>query len=50
MKKMLVLVFLIVFASFAAGQAQFMEGPIDKAFDKAKAEGKMVLIDFFSDG
>ena len=50
MKKILAISFLFVFASFAAGQAEFLQGPLDDAFAKAKNEGKMVLIDFFSDG
>lgn len=50
MRKLLTLSLLLVFASFAAGQAEFMQGPLDDAFAKAKDKGKMVLIDFFSDG
>lgn len=50
MKKLLTLSLLLVFASLAVGQVQFLQGPLDDAFAKAKDEGKMVLIDFFSDG
>lgn len=50
MKKQLALLFLVlIFVSSAVAQNWF-KGTIDEAVSKSKDEGKMVLIDFFSDG
>jgi hypothetical protein len=50
MKKRLALsILLLIFVSSAAGQNWF-KGTFDEALGKAKNEGKMVLIDFFSGG
>ena len=49
MKKLWAIAALVLFVSSAAGQVWF-EGTFEDALVKAKDEGKLVLIDFFSDG
>ena len=49
MKKALTLTLVLVLASFASAQSWF-QGSLDQAVAKAKAENKLVLIDFFSGG
>jgi len=50
MRKLLALPLLLIFlSSFGAAQSWF-QGSLDDAVAKAKTEGKLVLIDFFSDG
>ena len=47
MKKLTVLAGLLLVASISSAQTWF-NGPLDGAVAKAKAEGKLVLIDFYS--
>ena len=50
MRKSLIAVFaLFLIAASAAGQVWF-KGTVDEAVAKAKAESKLVLVDFYSDG
>ena len=50
MRKIIVLPLLLLFlASFVVAQDWF-QGTLDDAVSKSKDEGKLVLIDFFSDG
>ena len=49
MKKILFLCFLLLLVSTVSAQNWF-KGTFDDALAQAKAEGKLVLIDFFSDG
>jgi len=49
MKKALTLTLVLVLASFASAQTWF-QGTLDQAVAKAKAENKLVLLDFFSGG
>jgi hypothetical protein len=49
MKKTLILFLVLVLASFASAQSWF-KGSLDQAVAKAKAENKLVLIDFYSSG
>ncbi|MBN1940192.1 MAG: hypothetical protein JW843_11450 [Candidatus Aminicenantes bacterium] len=49
MKKFLSLALILTFASFASAETWF-KGTIDEAIAKAKAENKLVLLDFFSGG
>ena len=50
MKKILPLfLVLTLFAGPAAGQVWF-KGTVDEASAKAKAESRLVLVDFYSDG
>jgi hypothetical protein len=50
MKKSLIAVFaLSLLAGSAAAQVWF-KGTVDEAVAKAKAESKLVLVDFYSDG
>jgi hypothetical protein len=52
MKKIVSLAFVLVFALFAtvASAETWFKGSLDQAVAKAKAENKLVLIDFFSGG
>lgn len=49
MKKTLALLSVLAFASAAMAQNWF-QGTLDQAVAKAKSEGKLVLVDFFSGG
>jgi hypothetical protein len=49
MKKALTILLVLVLASFASAQNWF-KGSLDQAVAKAKAENKLVLVDFFSGG
>ncbi len=49
MKKALAFAFLIVLAGTASAQNWF-KGSLDAAVAKAKAEKKLVLVDFYSSG
>jgi hypothetical protein len=49
MKKFLVAALVLVLASFASAQNWF-KGTLDQAMAKAKAENKLVLLDFYSGG
>jgi len=49
MKKLLVLSILCLLISSAGAQTWF-DGTFDQALTAAKSKGKMVLVDFFSDG
>jgi len=49
MKKLLCFSLIILFASFASAETWF-KGSLNDAIAKAKAENKLVLIDFFSSG
>lgn len=49
MKKALVIALVLVLASFASAQNWF-KGSLDQAVAKAKAENKLVLVDFYSGG
>jgi len=48
-KKTSILLSLLVLASAASAQNWF-QGTLDQAVAKAKSEGKLVLIDFYSGG
>jgi hypothetical protein len=50
MKKLFVLTLLLVFLSSLGVAQNWFQGSLDDAVAKAKTEGKLVLIDFFSDG
>lgn len=52
MKKFIILALILVFASFAAvaSAETWFKGSLDQAIAKAKAESKLVLVDFFSGG
>ena len=50
MKKRLALLFLLVIFASSASAQNWFKGTLDDALAKSKNEGKMVLIDFFSDG
>jgi hypothetical protein len=50
MKKLFVLTLLLVFLSSLGVAQNWFQGNLDDAVAKAKTEGKLVLIDFFSDG
>jgi hypothetical protein len=47
MKKTLILLMVLVLASFASAQNWF-KGTLDQAIAKAKVENKLVLVDFYS--
>ncbi len=47
MKKTLILLMVLVLASFASAQNWF-KGTLDQAISKAKVENKLVLVDFYS--
>jgi hypothetical protein len=47
MKKTLVLLMVLVLASFASAQNWF-KGTLDQAIAQAKVENKLVLVDFYS--
>jgi hypothetical protein len=49
MKKFLALALVLILASFASAQNWF-KGTLDQAVAKAKAENKLVLVDFYSGG
>ena len=49
MKKTLILFLVLALASVASAQNWF-KGSLDQAVAKAKAESKLVLIDFYSSG
>ncbi len=49
MKKALTLALVLVLASFASAQSWF-QGSLEQAVAKAKAENKLVLVDFYSGG
>jgi hypothetical protein len=49
MKKALVFSMALGLASFASAQSWF-KGSLDQAVAKAKAENKLVILDFFSGG
>jgi len=49
MKKFAAILMFCLLATAAFGQSWF-QGTFDEALGKAKSEGKMVLIDFFSGG
>ena len=48
MKKTLALFTILLLASLASAQVAPFKGTLDEAFAKAKAENKLVLIDFSS--
>ncbi|MBM3311386.1 MAG: DUF945 domain-containing protein [Candidatus Aminicenantes bacterium] len=48
MKKLVSLLFVLAFVSAAAAQTAWFQGTLDQAVAKAKTEGKLVLIDFYS--
>jgi hypothetical protein len=49
MKKTLALLFILLIASAAFAQsADWFKGTVDEAVAKAKASGKLVLVDFYS--
>jgi hypothetical protein len=48
MKKLAAPLFVLVLATAAAAQTQWFQGTLDQAVAKAKTEGKLVLIDFYS--
>jgi len=51
MKRYAALISMLFFLFVSSAVAQnWSKGTLDNALTKAKAEGKMVLIDFFSDG
>lgn len=50
MKKLFVLSLLLIFLSSFGIAQNWFQGNLDDAVAKAKTEGKLVLIDFFSDG
>jgi hypothetical protein len=50
MKKLLVLALLLIFLSSLGVAQDWFQGSLDDAVAKAKSEGKLVMIDFFSDG
>jgi hypothetical protein len=51
MKKVLTLCFLFFFVSSLAVQAQtWLTGSVDDALAKAKAQGKLLLVDFHTAG
>jgi hypothetical protein len=47
MKKTLLLLMVLVLATMASAQNWF-KGSLDQAYAKAKAENKLVLVDFYS--
>lgn len=49
MKKFLAFAFVLILASFASAQSWF-KGTLDQAVAKAKAENKLVLVDFYNGG
>jgi hypothetical protein len=50
-KKCTAVVGLLLLASFASAQtATFLKGSFDEALAQAKAQNKLILIDFFSSG
>ena len=49
MKRLLVAALVLILASFASAQNWF-KGTLDQAVAKAKAENKLVLVDFYSGG
>jgi len=49
MKKLLAFALVPILASFASAQNWF-KGTLDQAVAKAKAENKLVLVDFYSGG
>lgn len=49
MKRFLVFTLVLVLAAFASAQNWF-KGTLDQAVAKAKAENKLVLVDFYSGG
>ncbi len=49
MKKALTIALVLVLASLASAQSWF-KGTLDQAVAKAKAENKLVLVDFYSGG
>ena len=50
MKKLFVLTLLLIFLSSLGVAQDWFQGSLDEAVAKAKSEGKLVMIDFFSDG
>jgi hypothetical protein len=48
MKKFLTLVLVLVLAGMASAQVTWFKGPLDQAAAKAKADHKLVLVDFYS--
>jgi hypothetical protein len=48
MKKALTVSLVLVMASAASAQVSWFQGTLDQAVAKAKAEHKLVLIDFYS--
>jgi flagellar basal body-associated protein FliL len=49
MKKILIIVFVLALAAAAFAQsADWFKGTVDEAVAKAKASGKLVLVDFYS--
>ena len=48
MKKFLTLVLVLVLAGMASAQVTWFKGPLDQATAKAKADHKLVLVDFYS--
>jgi len=50
MKKLLALPLLLIFLSSFGVAQNWFQGSLDDAVASAKDEGKLVLIDFFSDG
>jgi hypothetical protein len=49
-KTSLAIVGLVLLAGFAQAQAVWMTGSVDEALAKAKASGKLLLLDFFTSG
>jgi hypothetical protein len=48
MKRILALAVVLVLASAASAQTNWFKGTLDEAVAKAKADHKLVLIDFYS--
>jgi hypothetical protein len=51
MRKYVIVFYLLGFVAFSSAIAQtWLSGPLEDALAKAKSQGKMVLVDFFSPG
>jgi len=48
MKKLLMLVLVLVVAGMASAQVTWFKGTVDQAAAQAKADRKLVLVDFYS--
>jgi len=49
-KALLCAVLLVTLAAFVQAQAVWLKGSVDDALAKAKATGKLLLLDFFTSG